>query len=305
MNTLAARAARSPLLCLGRVSNLPTVWSNVLAGTLLAGGDPSQPGQAGRTALVVLAVSAFYEAGMYLNDAFDRVVDARDRPGRPIPSGRIAASAVFAIGFALLALGVLLLAALGVAAAATGLALAATIVAYDLWHKGNPFSPLVMGACRAQVYLLAAVAAAGVDGLVAPPVLLGAAALLAHVVGLTYAAKQESLDRVGRLWPLAVLAAPPVLALAWRLAAAPAGGPPLACALGLGLLAAADVAAVRLLVRRAAPGDVPRAVARLIAASALVDTLWMATAGADARFVAAGALAWLATRALQRVVPGT
>jgi 4-hydroxybenzoate polyprenyltransferase len=31
--------------------------------------------------------------------------------------------------------------------------------------------------------------------------------------GLTYAARQESLDRVGNLWPLVLLAAPMVLAL--------------------------------------------------------------------------------------------
>ena len=44
---------------------------------------------------------------MYLNDAFDREIDARERPERPIPSGRIGAGPVFAIGFGLLAAGVL------------------------------------------------------------------------------------------------------------------------------------------------------------------------------------------------------
>src|SRR4029079_19649453 len=52
------------LLRLGRVSNLPTVWTNTLAGTLLAGGD----WQNARTLTVVAAMSLFYEGGMFLND---------------------------------------------------------------------------------------------------------------------------------------------------------------------------------------------------------------------------------------------
>ena len=60
------------LLRLGRVSNLPTVWTNVLAGTALAGGDWNGR----RSALVLLAMSLFYVGGMYLNDYFDRAIDA-------------------------------------------------------------------------------------------------------------------------------------------------------------------------------------------------------------------------------------
>ena len=33
-----------------------------------------------------------YAAGMVLNDAFDAELDARERPERPIPSGRISRS---------------------------------------------------------------------------------------------------------------------------------------------------------------------------------------------------------------------
>src|SRR5947207_7465560 len=70
------------LLKLGRVSNMPTIWSNVLAGTVIAGGDWRDY----RLAVVLLAMSLFHLGGMYLNDYFDRAVDSRDRPVRPIPS---------------------------------------------------------------------------------------------------------------------------------------------------------------------------------------------------------------------------
>src|SRR6478672_11159568 len=102
-------------LRLGRISNLPTVWTNVLAGATLAGGALNA-----RLALAGLALSLFYVAGMYLNDAFDRRLDAYERPSRPIPSGEVKASVVFTAGFVMLLLGLALLAAIGFAGSGTG-----------------------------------------------------------------------------------------------------------------------------------------------------------------------------------------
>ena len=59
-------------LRLGRVSNLPTVWTNVLAGGILAGADPAHP----LVLVPLLAASLLYVGGMYLNDAFDAEIDA-------------------------------------------------------------------------------------------------------------------------------------------------------------------------------------------------------------------------------------
>src|SRR5215475_8349336 len=204
--TVAALGVRwlTALAKLGRVSNLPTVWTNVLAATVLADGD----WRTLRTGLVLVAMSLFYVGGMYLNDYFDRAIDARERPTRPIPAGDLPAGTVAAIGFALLAGGVAALAPLGGAALLAGWALALTVVGYDVWHKGNPAGPVVMGLCRALVY---AGAAAAVMGGVPPIVVLAALAMLAYVAGITYAAQQESYDRIGSLWPLAALYAPAVV----------------------------------------------------------------------------------------------
>ena len=141
--TTTTAATASPVaiaLRLGRVSNLPTVWTNVLAGVVLAGGEAYLP----LLVPLLAAMSAMYVGGMYLNDAFDREFDARTRPDRPIPAGLVRPATVFAAGFGLLALGVLLLTPAGAAPALAGLVLAATIVFYDLHHRGNPFRPLVM-----------------------------------------------------------------------------------------------------------------------------------------------------------------
>ena len=95
-------------LRLGRVSNIPTVWTNVLAGIVLSGA----PVAARPTIFLLLSLSVFYVAGMFLNDAYDCDLDANNRPDRPIPAGDVAAATVFAYGFALLACGFGLLLAL-------------------------------------------------------------------------------------------------------------------------------------------------------------------------------------------------
>lgn len=294
MSSLARKLPRAGVyLRLGRVSNLPTVWTNVLAGVILGGG--SAAAASATLPIVMAALSACYVAGMYLNDAFDRAIDARERPDRPIPAGEISAVSVFSIGFTLLAIGLGALALCGTAAALAGCALAATILVYDIWHKGNPASPLVMGTCRALVYVAAA-AAAGMPASSGAALALAALAMLAHVAGLTYAAKQESLDRIERLWPLTLLALPLAL-YAW----APA---PETLAM-LAALALANAAAVRRLARRAARGDVPRAVAQLIAATSLLDGVVIAAAGGPLLCVLACVGAYFGTRVLQRSIAGT
>lgn len=288
-------------LQLGRISNLPTVWTNVMVGALLAGASLAEA----RLPLLMLAMSLFYLGGMFLNDAFDRGFDARHRPERPIPSGQAGAREVFSAGFGLLAAGLIglaLAATFAVPAGGTsglaptlaaGAALAGAIVLYDAHHKANPLSPLIMGMCRVLVVVTAALAVAGSLPQV---VLLAAGALLCHLIGLTYIAKQEHLGRLGSLWPLGFLAVP--LAYGATLAAStPAAWPPLA------IYAGVLVAALALL-RRRAPGDVPRAVVTLIAGMSVLDAVMLAGAGLvlpAALAVAAFAL----TLALQRWVSGT
>jgi 4-hydroxybenzoate polyprenyltransferase len=282
------------VLALGRISNLPTVWTNGLAGFLLAGGSIADP-----ALLAVLpALSAFYVAGMYLNDAFDAAIDARERPGRPIPSGAVAPETVFFAGVLLLLAGLALLllavAAAGrdpTAAVATGLVLAFAILLYDFHHKRAPWSPLVMGACRGLAYLAAGTCIAPSPE---PALLLAATAGFAHVVGLTWVARQETLVRLEAAWPLALLALSPLIGLWFALAH------PLGLLSWAGLLAA-TAASLRLFARRG-PGDVPKAVVGLIAAICLLDGCFLAVAGWPAL---SGPTGFAGTLALQRFVRGT
>ncbi len=284
-------------LRLGRVSNLPTVWTNVLAGITLAGGGAS-PSQ---IAALMIALTLFYLGGMYLNDAFDADIDAAERPERPIPSGQVSAKTVFGLGFAMLGLGIagLAHAGLGLAggtgwnAAFAGLALAACITFYNWNHKGNPLSPLVMGACRMLVYI-----AAGAAVVSTPPLGLyvGAGVLLCYLIGLTFAAKQENLNQITNLWPLVFLAVPFAYAAgALRI--------DLTAAVLLAVFAFWVLYALSHLVVRSRI-NVPRAVVSLLAGICLLDALLIAASGE-------AGLAWIAavgfplTLAFQRWVPGT
>jgi len=193
------------LLVLGRVSNLPTVWSNCLAGWWLGGG-----GNFGTLPFLFLGVTLLYVGGMFLNDAFDEQFDRQHRKERPIPSGKIAAGQVWRWGFALLAAGELLLFGCGVNTGALGMALALCILLYDAIHKALTFSPLLMGACRFLVYVIAA--AAGSTGVGGWAIWSGLA-LATYVVGLSFVARRESLRGPLQYWPVALLAAPVALAL--------------------------------------------------------------------------------------------
>ena len=82
-----------PYLELLRPANVVTALADVLAGYAVAGlGD--------RRALYWLlgATACLYAGGVVLNDVFDRDIDRRERPERPIPSGRVSVAAASALG---------------------------------------------------------------------------------------------------------------------------------------------------------------------------------------------------------------
>ena len=251
--------------------------------------------------LLIVALSLFYVAGMYLNDAFDRKTDALGRPERPIPLGQVRTSTVFVIGGSMLVAGGGDLAVMsygleggqGWPPLVAGLALAAAIVYYDMHHKTNPLSPVVMGLCRALVYVTAALA---VTSSLSNPVLWGAGLMLAYLIGLTYAAKQENLAEVKNVWPLAFLALPFVYAAARILES------PITALIYIGFLLWVIYALVHLMVRSRI--NFPLAVGSLLAGISFLDALLISGQGE----VVIGLLAVggvVLTRLAQRYIPGT
>jgi len=281
---------------LGRVSNLPTVWSNVLAAIVIVGGTVTL----GSALLLALAASLLYVGGMYLNDAFDAGIDAIERPDRPIPAGEVSMLTVRRWGLNMLAAGVGCVALHSVffdvkhgpavvAAAIT----AGLIVVYNLWHKGNPLGPAIMGLCRVGVYALAALSVAPALN---EAVLIGSGLLLLYVLGLTYVAKHENTNTLGRAWPRACLYLPILYALPLLRAALPIRM--LLAGFGMWVNRSVDYA------KRRTPKDTKTAVVSLIAGISLVDALLIARAG-HPTLALAGVAAFLLTLALQRRVAGT
>lgn len=173
-------------LALCRASNLPTIWTNVLAGGLLATGHfvPSH------FLLLAMALSCFYLAGMCLNDICDADYDRLQRPSRPIPSQRVSVRGAKTFTLLLFAGGMLLLtAAPNLRGAAAAILLLLTIVAYDLRHKQNHWSVLLMAACRFQVF---AVASLALTGRLPAPVLLAGGIQFLYVVLISLVARYEN-----------------------------------------------------------------------------------------------------------------
>jgi 4-hydroxybenzoate polyprenyltransferase len=194
---------------LGRISNLPTVWSNVLAGVVIAGGTIGLQS----TSILIASLSLFYIGGMFLNDAFDTEFDIIERPERPIPSKKITQKMVFVIGFILLILGIFLL---YIEAFTTnvfnlnlilflGMLLSAFIIIYNKYHKNNPYSPLIMGFCRISIYFIVSAFFLSYFNI---HIFVASFFLLSYLIGLTYLAKQENIGYLKNQWPLLFLIAP-------------------------------------------------------------------------------------------------
>jgi 4-hydroxybenzoate polyprenyltransferase len=148
-------------LDLCRVSNLATVWTNVLAAVVLSGAAF----QWHPFILLLCSLSLLYSAGMCLNDIYDAKIDVDKKPFRPIPSGRISLRSASLFTGVLFAAGLLCLFFVPYQEAVWwGLLLFIFIVAYDKTHKKHPLSVLLMGACRLMIFVVSAMAVTGYFG---------------------------------------------------------------------------------------------------------------------------------------------
>jgi len=155
------------LLGLVRVSSFATPAFDVVSGAAIASAATETPIAPIRTGFLAVGSVLLYWTGLIVNDLADLEKDRVERPGRPLPSGRV--SIRFARRLAVvLAAGPLAIGA--VAGFAVWVCVAATLVAvlvYDLFAKRWPIPAGVsMGACRGLDLTIGAVAVAGVAGVV-------------------------------------------------------------------------------------------------------------------------------------------
>lgn len=190
----AARLTRTAMTYaeLVRLPNCVTAPPDVLLGAALAAmyaDSVSLPSVVG----LAIASMVLYAGGTTLNDAFDAPIDARERPERPIPSGRVERRTAYALGVALLVLGVAI-AALAAGSAGGLLAglVALAIAGYDGVAKHTPAGSPTMGATRGLNVVLGT-AAAGAAVLEFPRYALAVPAVIAvYITFVTHMAAAET-----------------------------------------------------------------------------------------------------------------
>jgi UbiA prenyltransferase family len=149
-----------PYLQLMRPPNLITAIADVLAGFGVAA-------TANFAALPLLITSTIclYGGGVVFNDVFDRELDARERPERPLPSGRATLRQAILLGAFLLSFGVGTAFIVSKVSGLVALLIAVCAVLYDSWGKHHTFiGPINMGLCRGLNLML---------GISAAPALIG------------------------------------------------------------------------------------------------------------------------------------
>ena len=186
-------------LQLMRLPNVFTAMADVAMGFLFV--QPlATPWDSWALATLMAASSLLYISGVVLNDVFDLETDRRQRPERPLPSGRVSLAAASRLGWKLLVLGVLLGAGSGfflghLRPGVVAALLATCILLYNTWLKRTPLGPLAMGACRMLNVLL------GMNVVDAPlhaEHWLVAGAIGVYVAGITWFARREA-DQSSRL----------------------------------------------------------------------------------------------------------
>lgn len=200
---------RSAWLEIARVSNLPTVWSNVVAG-MAWGWHASRQAQTtnprfladgvlpltvvlNQGFVLLLAASLIYTAGMVLNDAADAEIDQRERPLRPIPSGRITRKKATIVGFTMLTLGALGLLAYTRSAwtLPLGVTLVFLVLLYNAKHQRWAGAVVLVPLCRATLAFLAVMTIGGGAWGPTALALLYPAALFTYVLLVALLARNE------------------------------------------------------------------------------------------------------------------
>src|SRR5579872_634637 len=144
-----------------RIPNVFTAFADIALATAVAATSlPSTSESFWMAAgLLALASGSLYLAGMVWNDIFDRADDAKTRPARPLPSGRVRVSTAIVLGTFLMILGLMFAVLAGFPEIknpsswnyepviyALGIAIAVFI--YDGGLKRSPIGPIGMGSCR-------------------------------------------------------------------------------------------------------------------------------------------------------------
>jgi len=133
-----------------RLPNVFTTPSNILAGYFAAVTTTTTAAEVDGVHLIALMVSSglLYIAGIVLNDYFDIEIDKKERPSRPLPSGKISKGYALTIAIVALLIANTIALVVGPLSLAISLALTLLIISYDYQLKYTVIGPFAMGGTR-------------------------------------------------------------------------------------------------------------------------------------------------------------
>ncbi len=180
------------------------LWSRPLAADKTELVTPGQELQSWSALLCLMLASTFlYWSGMVWNDYFDLDQDRKERPGRPLPSGRVSQRTAFILAIGLMVAGLVMSLLADIASSrvvdggrvvvihgfSTAIALVIAIFLYDGVFKATWAGPILMGLCRSLNILL------GLSILGAWPPFWGwllALIIGTYIAGVTWFARTEA-----------------------------------------------------------------------------------------------------------------
>ena len=131
-----------PYMQLMRIPNVFTAMADIFMGYLIV----LQSFYPLRDFFFLLTASCcLYTGGMVLNDIFDYDQDLRERPQRPLPSGRIRIMSAWKLCLALGLMGICCAALAGKQSFLIAVLLPITIILYDVFLKHSWTGPIAMG----------------------------------------------------------------------------------------------------------------------------------------------------------------
>jgi heme O synthase-like polyprenyltransferase len=186
------------LLATARIANVPSVISNVWAGTALtvylSSGNPDEVWL--DAALLALAGVLLYLCGNFFNDWKDRDWDAANRPERALPRGLFSSRLYLWCGLGFAMVGSALAFYVSVWSGLIALGILSSIGTYTHWHKEAAWAVIPMGLCRALLPLMGIFAGTDPDGddltVSLALILIHAVALFFYICGLSISARGEA-----------------------------------------------------------------------------------------------------------------
>ena len=192
-------------LTLSRFSNLPTVWTNILAAWAINSTASSSlkiiPELSDLTFFnwntfffLVIGASLIYAGGCTLNDVIDLKFDLKHNKERPLPSGSIAIRDVWLLGSIEIILGTYFLIVQAQCDPIWVFALVSSVIIYDIVHKKWAGGIVIMGLCRFFLWLSAATCLNNSE--IAPQTVLWGFVLMSFIIGISFFARSESKQKI-------------------------------------------------------------------------------------------------------------